>query len=91
MSEPVAKPIQVQEGRMCKHCIWFKTEGVHYGHGQCRRNEPFIGTVVLSTDSYSEKRRDGVWPEVQNDDWCGKYEWNPVAPAFVKEAVPVVP
>lgn len=91
MSEEAKKPepIQVQEGRICKNCVWSKEFESYSRRIECRKREPMIGTIMLSTDSYNEKSREGTWPSVEPSDWCGAF--NSKIPAFVSEPVKEAP
>ncbi len=87
MSEE-AKPIQVQEGKTCQNCVWFH-KNENYGQmGQCRRREPMIATVMISTESY-DKNREGTWPRIDQNDWCGAFQSK--APPFITEKVKEAP
>lgn len=61
----------------CKECKFFDAQKSTYyesgkyvnrlsGSGLCRANPPFV-----QTDVYGDQ---GLWPRVDDDDWCGKFE-----------------
>lgn len=44
------------EGRTCKTCAAFRSDGDGTNNGECRRNPP--------RSAFS------AWPFIQSDDWC---------------------
>lgn len=93
MSDTVAPPEdrrhpQVKAGLNCDNCHWFYKNESYGTTGQCRRREPMIATILVSTESY-DKNREGTWPRIEKDDWCGAFQSK--APAFVTEQVKEAP
>lgn len=83
-------PEQVRERRVCETCVWWRIEvGSEWKGGDCRKREPVVGIVLISTEGYSEKPREGTWPLTKKDDWCGA--WNSKQPPFVSEPVTPAP
>lgn len=83
-------PERVRENKVCETCVWWRVEvGSEYRGGDCRKREPVVGAMLITTDGYSEKPKEGTWPVTKKDDWCGA--WNSKQPPFVQEPVREAP
>ena len=83
-------PEQVREKRTCETCVWWHVVvGSEWRGSDCRKRDPIIGVVMLTTERYSEKDREGTWPLTKADDYCGS--WNSKQPKFVSEPVAPAP
>lgn len=51
----------------CKSCRYYRAKRQE-AHGECRANAP-VGVAVKGYDY----RFVGVWPEVTQDGWCGRF------------------
>lgn len=40
---------------------------------QCRRHAPVV-PLVITISGYESSERKGIWPRVQENDWCGDWE-----------------
>ncbi len=85
---PDTRPQQVKDGLICEKCHWFYKSESYGTAGQCRRREPMIATIMVSTESY-DKNREGTWPRIDKDDWCGAFQSK--VPPFVTETVKEAP
>jgi hypothetical protein len=83
-----SQPQQVMDGKVCDNCLWFYKIESYGTSGQCRRREPMIATIMVSTESY-DKTREGTWPRIDKTDFCGAFQSK--APAFVTEQVKEAP
>lgn len=49
----------------CKSCSFFETKAAVKTAGLCRFNPPSF---------LSEEEKQGTWPSVKSDDWCGQFD-----------------
>lgn len=55
----------MRAGEICANCAYFKR--IHT-EGLCKVNPPI--SLIASTDYVFTQ-----WPEVDQDDWCGHFQW----------------
>jgi hypothetical protein len=77
------------EGKCATCRFWHKLEPQHI-FGDCHRQPPQFNFSAYFTEDgyYTPKRykteisrqRDGVWPNVSQDEWCGEYRSRGAAP-----------
>ncbi len=52
----------------CETCRFYDKYRNSENEGLCRKNPPMPMTLVGSPDAVA------MWPEVQDDDWCGEHQ-----------------
>ena len=73
----------------CKHCKFYSpyreigTEGKHKAYGQCREDSP---KVIGYSTQRDDKGPMSFFPEVLENEWCGKYQPDPYSPPPIPES-----
>lgn len=64
--------------RCCADCVFFEADHANRGGGTsnhvglCRINPPSLPQTKASAGFWGSEA--GLWPEVEENDWCGKFE-----------------
>lgn len=59
--------------KKCSDCRYVEKIGSTY---QCRYNPPQPVLVAVVRDLDDSGHALAIWPIVEADEWCGKYEWD---------------